>query len=246
MKRWIILAALLLTACGPASASDPAPGPEPPAPDVQQTAAQWLSDDGHHAFFVNNHVVTVERAAEPAEDCRLILTVWDREDPAVPIQTIPMAEDVRFDGDKSLDPAWSRVEDFNFDHCEDFACVYAMGNQPVFYHVWLWDPEAGQYVYDPAFDGISDPEVDRAEEKIVGWARSSASSGDYSFYQWIDGVVTEVRHIKLGHEDWNEENSLYVSVTGLIDGEMREVFRFQGDGCFDAVTPWFDLRYTGE
>lgn len=257
MKKWLILLVLilLLAACCTADTSEPdhasvpePPVPEIPTPDPQQTAAQWLSDDSHHAFFVNDHVVTVERAAEPTDDCKLILTIWDRADPTIPIQTISMAEDTRFDGDKSLDPAWSRAEDFNFDHYEDFACVYAMGNQPVFYHVWLWDPEAGQYVYEPAFDEISYPEVYWEEQKICGWARSSASTGDHSFYQWIDGVLTEVRHIKLAFEDWDDISSLYASVTDLIDGEMQEVFRIRsdGDGYSDAVTPWFNLWYTGE
>ncbi len=249
MKRWVIfLAALLLTGCQTAPGLPPAPPEEVQEPPLsgQQAAAQWLSDDGHHAFYVNSHVVTVERAEEPAEDCKLILTVWDREDPAVPIQTIFMAEDTRYAGDKSLDPAWSRVEDFNFDHWEDFGCVYAMGNQPVFYHVWLWDPEAGQYVYEPAFDEICYPEADWGEEKITGWARSSASTGDYSFYQWIDGVLTEVRHIKIDFEDARDNNSLYASVTDLTGGEMQEVFRYEGDYYFDIVERWCSLGYAGE
>lgn len=259
MRKWtFVLAALLLAGCRAAGVPvTPEPDPEPeivrepepaPTPDPQQMAAQWLSDDGHHAFFVNGHIVTVERAAEPTEDCRLILTIWDRADPTVPIQTIRMAEDTRFDGDKSLDPAWNRVENFNFDGYEDFGCVYAMGNQPVFYHVWLWDPEAGQYVYEPAFDGISYPEVDWAEEKITGWARSSAATGDHSIYKWIDGVLTEVRHIKIDFEDMWDINSLYASVTDLVDGEMREVFRMKSgeEGCSDVIAPWFNLWYPEE
>lgn len=244
----MLLTALLLAGCQAAPAQESAPPPvevqeqEPPT-SGQQAAAQWLSDDSHHAFYVNTHVVTVERAQEPTEDCKLILTVWDREDPAEPIQVIPMAEDTRYDGDKSLDPAWSRTEDFNFDHYEDFGCVYAMGNQPVFYHVWLWDPEAEQYVYEPAFDEICYPEVDWVEEKITGWARSSASTGDHSIYQWIDGVLTEVRHIKIDFEDWRDNNSLYASVTDLTDGEMQEVFRFEGGDYMDAIEPWFNLWY---
>lgn len=244
----LLPAALLLAGCQAAPAQEAAPPPvevqeqEPPVSE-QQAAAQWLSDDSHHAFYVNTHVVTVERAQEPTEDCKLILTVWDREDPTEPIQVIPMAEDTRYDGDKSLDPAWSRVEDFNFDHYEDFGCVYAMGNQPVFYHVWLWDPEAGQYVYEPAFDEICYPEVDWVEEKITGWARSSAATGDYSFYQWVEGTLTEVRHIKIDFEDWQDNNSLYASVTDLADGEMREVFRFEGGDYENAIEPWLHLWY---
>lgn len=245
-----LLAALLLAGCRNTETPDvPMPEPEPQAPvSGQQAAAQWLSDDSHHAFYVNDHVVTVERAAEPAEDCKLVLTVWDRANPSAPIQVISMAEDTRYDGDKSLDPAWSRVEDFNFDHCEDFGCVYFMGNQPVYYHIWLWDPEAGQYVYEPAFDEICYPEVDWVEEKITGWARSSAATGDHSIYQWIDGSLTEVRHIRIAYEDWQDINSLYISVTDRIDGEMREVFRVKGchDEDSDAIGPWFSLWYTGE
>lgn len=253
MRRGVLLllAALLLAGCQASSGQAPAPPPEEAqeAPvSGQQAAAQWLSDDSHHAFYVNGHVVTVERAQEPTEDCKLILTVWDREDPTVPVQTISMAEDTRYDGDKSLDPAWSRVEDFNFDHYEDFGCVYAMGNQPVFYHVWLWDPEAGQYAYEPAFDEICYPEVDWAEEKITGWARSSAATGDHSIYRWIDGVLTEVRHIEIGFEDGEDKNSLYALVTDRIDGELQEVFRVELDDDIysEAVAPWFNLWYTGE
>lgn len=241
---------MLLAGCQASPDPEPAPLPEqtPEPVSEQQAAAQWLSDDSHHAFYVNDHVVTVERAEEPTEDCKLILTVWDREDPTVPVQTISMAEDTRYSGNKSQAPAWSRVEDFNFDCYEDLGCVYAMGNQPVFYHVWLWDPEAGQYVYEPAFDEICYPEVDWVEEKITGWARSSAATGDYSIYQWIDGVLTEVRHIRIGYDDWEDINSLYVSVTGLIDGEMQEVFRVKSnvDSYSEAIAPWFDLWYTGE
>jgi len=249
----LLLAALLLAGCQAA----PDPEPEPPPEEVQkqeppvsgqQAAAQWLSDDSHHAFYVNDHVVTVERAAEPTEDCKLILTVWDRTDPSEPIQTIAMAEDTRFDGNKVWEPAWSLVEDFNFDYYKDFACIYAMGNQPVFYHVWLWDQESGQYVYEPAFDEVSYPEVDRVEKKITSWARSSAATGNYSFYRWIDGALTEVRHIKIAYEDWEDMNSLYTSVTDLIDGEMQEVFRVKGwaDKDSDTIGPWFNLWYTGE
>lgn len=248
MRKWVllILTTLLLAGCQAAESPEPAPEQPPEPASVMQAAAQWLSDESHHAFYVNNHVVTVERAAEPAEDCKLILTVWDREDPTVPIQTIPMAEDARYGGDKWLDPAWSRVEDFNFDYYEDFGCVYAMGNQPVYYHVWLWDPEAGQYVYEPAFDRISDPWVDWEEHKITGWARDGAAAGDYSFHQWVDGVLTEVRHIRQDYEVSNEHGVYSISVTGLVDGKMQEVFFFEGDGYDDVADRWRNLWYTGE
>ena len=119
-RAFLLLTALLLAGCQAAPAPPPEEVQEPEPPVSSQQAAQWLSDDSHHAFYVNDHVVTVERAEEPTDDCKLILTVWDREDPVVPIQTISMAEDTRYDGNKLLDPAWSRVEDFNFDHWDDF------------------------------------------------------------------------------------------------------------------------------
>ena len=89
------------------------------------------------------------------------------------------------------------------------------------------------------------PEADWGEEKITGWARSSASTGDHSIYQWIDGVLTEVRHIKIAFEDLWDINSIYASVTDRIEGEMREVSRFEGGSYGDAIEPWFNLWYHG-
>ena len=59
-------------------------------------------------------------------------------------------------------------------------------------------------------------------------------------------MLTEVRHIKLDFEDREDYNSHYVSVTDLIDGEMQEVFRYEGDYYFDIVERWRSLGYAGE
>lgn len=104
------------------------------------------------------------------------------------------------------------------------------------------------YQAEPAFDELPSPDVDWVDMKIECYIRGGAAGaqGDHSFYQWVDGVLTEVRHIKLDFEDREDYKSHYVSVTDLIDGEMQEVFRYKGDYYFDIVERWRSLGYAGE
>lgn len=61
-------------------------------------------------------------------------------------------------------------------------------------------------------------------------------------------MLTEVRHIRIGYDDWEDINSLHVSITDLIGGEMQEVYRVKSNGTGDAevIAPWLNLGYTGE
>lgn len=263
MKRCVLLLAalLLLNGCGnPAPPPEPDPISEPdpvnepmPAPTARDVV-QWLTDPSHFLFYVDHwpdtHIITTERTEEG-----LALTVWSENSLNAPVQTILMDDCEDFDlmvsdGD-AYEPnsgALVTVQDFNFDGQDDFGFCYRRGMQPRFYHVWLWDEETGQYQAEPAFDELPSPNVDWLEMKIECYIRGGAAGaqGDYSFYQWVDGVLTEVRHIKLDYEDREDFNGHYVSVTDLIDGEMQEVFRYEGDYYFDVVERWRSLGYMGE
>lgn len=256
MKKWILLlfSLLLLSGCG---APEPEPEPaEKNAPGLEtRDIVQWLTDPSHFLFYVNHwpdgHIITAERTAEG-----LALSVWTGDGPAAPLQTILMEDCEYFDqrvgvNGRAYEPnaeTLVTVQDFNFDGQEDFGFCYRRGMQPLFYHVWLWDEEAGQYTPEPAFDDLPSPYVDWVEEKIECYIRGGAAGaqGDYSFYKWIDGALAEVRHIKLDFEDWEGLDSHYISVTDLIDGGMQEVFRYKGDGWFEIVDRWRNLWYTGE
>ena len=265
MKKWMIfLAALLLLTggCGvPEPEPVPEPGPEPepveslvPAPTARD-AVQWLTDPSHFLFYIDHwpdaHIITTERTEEG-----LALTVWSEDSLDAPVQTILIEDCEDFDqmvsvSGNAYEPnsgALVTVQDFNFDGQDDFGFCYRRGMQPRFYHVWLWDEDAGQYQAEPAFDEMPSPDVDWVDMKIECYIRGGAAGaqGDHSFYQWVDGVLTEVRHIKLDFEDWEDYNNHYVSVTDLIDGEMQEVFRYEGDYYFDIVERWRSLGYTGE
>ncbi|MDE7218487.1 MAG: hypothetical protein K2O45_02535 [Oscillospiraceae bacterium] len=258
MKRWILLLAalLLLNGCGnSASPTEPEPINEPTPPPTAQDVVQWLTDPSHFLFYVNHwpngHIITTERTEEG-----LTLTVWAEDDLSAPVQTILMEDcedfdqmvSVRGDAYEPNSEALVTVQDFNFDGQDDFGFCYSRGMQPQFFHVWLWDEATGQYQAEPAFDELPSPYVDWVDEKIECYIRGGAAGaqGDHSFYQWIDGVLTEVRHIKLDFEDWEDMNSHYVSVTDRINGEMQEVFRYEGNDWFDIADRWSSLGYTGE
>lgn len=92
---------------------------------------------------------------------------------------------------------------------------------------------------------ISQPVFDAERQIVTGWVRSSAVSGTYTFYRWVDGELILVREIE---HDFTE----MIVVQDLIDEQMIEVYREEWDGendendILDELHKWNDLGYHGE
>ena len=207
-------------------------------------------DDTHDAFEVptggklGTVLVTVEIENEDAEEFQF--SVWAADNLEQPIQTMTAERFSTFH--------WHNTVDANFDGYMDFGYMYAMGNQPAYYHYWIWDEEQGLFVAEPEFDQISWPQFDEKTGVISGWNRNSCCSGIETYHCWKDGKLVCVRRIELHSPEHNEDGTFnqLATVEDQIGGEMVEVFREyctneedSGTYPFEEVWKWEDLNYHG-
>lgn len=215
--------------------------------EALQFLEKQMVDDTHDAFLVDTGgkhgtlVVTVEKKNSSQDlDFLLRFTVWDPKHLELPLQTM--------EADSSIFH-WSEARDANFDGYQDFGYMYAMGNQPEYWHFWIWDESEGQFREEPEFDQISCPEFNEETKTIRGWNRSSAmGTGVKTVHQWIDGKLVCVRRIFI---DWDQQNDCFeLIVEDRIDNGLAEVYHntFPPDGgdYLEISMKWHDLDYHGE
>lgn len=141
-------------------------------------------------------------------------------------------------------PEFHHVVDANFDGFQDFGYLFHAGNQPNYWHYWLWDEEQSQFIYYAPLASVSSPGFDADRKIVTGWARSWAAGGTHSFYCWMDGELVIVREINIDFTKMIVEKD-------LIDGQMVEEYREEweekdeGD-VLDILYKWYDLDYHDE
>ena len=234
------------------------PEPSPFLSPLEQLLAEQPMDDDHDAFLVDTNgklgtlLVTVERGEQVYDGCSTTLSVWDPQEMDKPIQEMEKTTYYVLH--------WHEELDANFDGYMDFSYMYAMGNQPNYWYLWIWDEEAGQFVEEPEYSTISGPRVDPETQVIDGWARNSAGGdGVTTFHRWEDGELVCIRRIETGYDYENRvydnyETSVFASwirVEDRIDGELTEVYyRYyapdEGTSFFSERMNWEDLDYHGE
>ena len=238
-------AALLLGGLCACAAPEAEPTPTPEAADTsEQTAIRWLSDEKHRAFQVGDFWVTLDHVEEEQSRIR----VWDPADLSAPLQTLEQTlETPYFFG-------LSEVTDANFDGYPDFGCLYFMGNQPTYWNYWLWDPEAGQFVEEPALAEVCSPEFDSAEQVVRSYMRGGFAGlvGTHTFYRWEDGHLVCVRRTdsQVLPGETSDQDRVLLTVEDRVNGALTEVVRQEYDmdsrGWFPVEEAWQDLNYHGE
>ena len=250
----------------PAPSETPVPSEEPaptagPSDPLEELLAQQPIDDGHDAFLVHTGgrlgtlLVTAELGEREQDlelrEIPLYLTVWNPADMREAIQEMESTVFNVFH--------WRAEVDANFDGYMDFSYTYAMGNQPCYAHLWIWDEDAGQFVEVPEYAEISTPYCDPETEVIDGWARySGGGDGLTTFHRWEDGKLVCVRRIETGYDDENRViiNEVshfpsWIRVEDRIDGELTQVYyRYyaadEGTDFFPERMKWEHLDYHGE
>lgn len=213
----------------------------------EQVLAEQLIDDTHDAFLVDTQgklgtlLVTAELAMESKSEFGtrdITFTVWNPAEMEQPIQTF--TEEFMM----GVASEFHDVIDANFDGFQDFGYLFHAGNQPNYWHYWLWDEEQAQFMYYAPLIEVSQPVFDAEYQIVKGWARSSAASGTHSFYRWMDGELLLVREIYL-------DFIKMIVVKDLMDGQMVEVYheeweeKDEGD-VLDVLDKWDSLDYHGE
>ena len=211
-------------------------------------------DDTHDFFTVptggrlGTVVVTVEVGPAKYDGTLNKFSVWSKDDLTTPIQTM--------EAEAYQVLHWSDIVDANFDGYMDFGYMYAMGNQPCYWHYWIWNEEQGQFVAEPEFDQISCPQFNPETGIIDGWARySAAGDGLATFHRWEDGKLVCVRRITANAL---MEEAATLLVEDREDGELKEVFYREYPweeiaGEIEGMETWWqdrmkweDLSYHGE
>lgn len=265
---WAMLLALCLTACSqsPQSAATPSPAlspsPTAAAPSPTPTSSPALSpseelkelwgfpiDDTHDAFEVptggklGTVLVTVEQEQSDSLDLGDFLfafSVWSADDLTTPIQTMKAESYGVFHRGGALDA--------NFDGYMDFGYMYAMGNQPMYYHYWIWNEDEGQFIQEPEFDQISMPDFDPETGIISGYARNgfAGAAGTTTFHRWIDGKLTCIRKIETCPYGGDIDN-VCLTVEEPVDGVLTVIYQHETDigTAFEEVEKWSDLSYHG-
>lgn len=204
-----------------------------------------LQDDTHDCFTVptggrlGTVLVTVEIENEDAEEFQF--SVWAADNLEKPIQTMAAEWVGSFH--------WHDVIDANFDGYMDFGYMYAMGNQPAYYHYWIWDEEQGLFAAEPEFDQISWPQFDEETGVISGYARGgfAGAAGTHTFHQWIDGKLVCIRKITTFPYGADTLNEIRLTVEEPVEGTLTEIYRHETDigTAFGEVEKWRDLDYHG-
>ena len=233
---------LPLSACGqgreeipepaPTVTAAPAPTPTPtpePEPTSEEVTELWgfPIDDTHDAFEVptggklGTVLVTVELVeVEGTFFEEQHFSVWTASDLINPLQSMT-AEDVTCF-------KWKDVRNANFDGYMDFGYMYAMGNQPAYYHYWIWDEGQGLFVAE--FDQISWPQFDEETGVISGWARSSCCSGTETYHCWENDKLVCFRKVEYTYPDENfhQEKVVYERINGELVEVSRELYEMKG------------------
>lgn len=218
----------------------------------QQVLEEQTIDDKHDAFLVDTGgklgelLVTAELMEDDDDDSffvDIMFSVWNTADMKQPIQTFSKNFVM------GVAPEYHNVVDANFDGFCDFGYLFDRGNQPNYWHYWLWDEEEEQFKYYEPLGEISAPSFDAECHIVTGWVRSSAASGIYTIYRWIDKELTLMRRIEMHYPNF-DTNVQLATVEDLIDGQMVEVHRKEWnltevDG-YQLEMEWFDLDYHGE
>ena len=214
---------------------------------IYDVIQQQIIDDTHDAFLVSTRgklgtlLVTAELAEENKDEFGsrdITFSVWNPVEMEQPIQTF--SEEFMM----GVAPEFHHVVDANFDGFQDFGYLFHAGNQPNYWHYWLWDEEQAQFIYYAPLISVSSPGFDADRQIVTGWARSWAAGGTHSFYCWMDGELVLVREI-------NIDFTKMIVVKDLIDGQMVEVYREEweekdeGD-VLDILSKWYDLDYHNE
>ena len=218
-----------------------------PEKSPQQILEEQLIDDTHDAFLLDTGgelgslLVTAELAMEYKDEFGtrdITFSVWNPADMEQPIQTF--SEEFMM----GVAPEFHHVVDVNFDGFQDFGYLFHAGNQPNYWHYWLWDEEQTQFIYYAPLCSVSSPGFDADCQIVTGWTRSWAAGGTHSFYRWMDGELVLVREIDI-------DFTKMIVVKDLMDGQMAEVYREEwevkdeGD-VVDILCKWYDLDYHGE
>lgn len=216
--------------------------------DYPPTLWGFPIDLTHDAFEVDTGgklgtvLVTVE--IEDIDPEEYHFSVWTKDDLKRPMQTMAAESYGIFH--------WNDVADVNFDSYMDFGYMYAMGNQPMYWHYWIWDEGKGQFVQEPEFDQISCPQFDKETGVISGWMRTSCCSGVYTYHRWEEGKLVCIRRITMDYpytltdESWEQVGT----VEDRIDGKLVEVYREVAPANmpyyeFEHLFDWQDLDYHG-
>lgn len=257
-----MLLAVFLSACAQSAESMPTPSPTPrptpavtaaPSPTPVPTAGPseapeelwgFPIDDTHDAFEVDTKgklgtvLVTVE--IEDTDPKEYQFSVWSKDDLKTPLQTMTAESCGVF--------RWSSVADVNFDGYMDFGYMYAMGNQPNYWHYWIWDEAQGQFVQEPEFDQISMPDFDPETGIISGYARNGFAglAGVTTFHKWIDGRLTCIRRVET-QPYGGDDLSVTVTVEEPVDGALATIFQkdFSESEALSEAQKWYDLDYHG-
>ena len=217
---------LPLSACG--QGREGTPEPEPTSEEVTELWG-FPIDDTHDAFEVptggklGTVLVTVELVeVEGTFFEEQHFSVWTASDLINPLQSMT-AEDVTCF-------KWKDVRNANFDGYMDFGYMYAMGNQPAYYHYWIWDEGQGLFVAEPEFDQISWPQFDEETGVISGWARSSCCSGTETYHCWENDKLVCFRKVEYTYPDENshQEKVVYERINGELVEVSREPYEMKG------------------
>lgn len=114
------------------------------------------------------------------------------------------------------------IEDLNFDGYKDLRIqefLPAGPNIPYFY--WTFDLEQKKYVPNHELEMILSPIVDHKNKMITSKTRSSASTYEKSFYQYIDGHITQIKMIQMQIDPQNQVT--HITVKELKNGTMVEI-----------------------